>query len=74
MRLILLSLFFRNSLKKKEVGKTSKKKEILNQKALIYEEIIQKALKINAVCIGSIKEQVSNDLIKITVSFFKKNE
>ena len=49
-------------------------KEILNQKALIYEEIIQKALKINAVCIGSIKEQVSNDLIKITVSFFKKNE
>ena len=33
-----------------------------------------KGSKINAVCIGSIKEQVSNDLIKITVSFFKKNE
>ena len=66
--------FFQEFPEEKRGRKNFKKKEILNQKALIYEEIIQKALKINAVCIGSIKEQVSNDLIKITVSFFKKNE
>ena len=70
----VIESFFQEFPEEKRGRKNFKKKEILNQKALIYEEIIQKALKINAVCVGSIKEQVSNDLIKITVSFFKKNE
>ena len=51
--------------------KNFKNKEILNQKALIYEEIFQKAIKINQ-SIGSIKENISNKLIKITVSFLRR--
>ena len=68
-----IEAFFKEFLRKRN-RKRFKEKEILNQKALIYEEIFQKALKVKAACIGSIKEQLSNDLIKITVSFFKKNE
>ena len=66
--------FFKKFPEEKRGRKKFKEKEILNQKALIYEEIFQKALKIKSFCIGSIKEQVSKDIIKITVSFFKKNE
>ena len=70
----LIEKFFKEFPEEKRGRKKFKEKEILNQKALIYEEIFQKALKINSICIGSIKEQVSKDIIKITVSFFKKNE
>ena len=70
----LLESFFKEFPEEKRGRKKFKEKEILNQKALIYEEIFQKALKIKSICIGSIKEQVSKDIIKITVSFFKKNE
>ena len=46
--------------------------------ALVYyhnknEEIFQKAFVIKADCIGSIKEDISNDKIMVTVTFFKKN-
>tara|TARA_Y200000002_G_scaffold77634_1_gene61139 strand:- start:14 stop:322 length:309 start_codon:yes stop_codon:yes gene_type:complete len=66
--------FFKEFPEEKRGRKKFKEKEILNQKALIYEEIFQKALKIKSTCIGSIKEKVSKDIIMITVSFFKKNE
>jgi hypothetical protein len=70
----IIESFFKKFPEEKRGRKKFKEKEILNQKALIYEEIFQKALKIKSICIGSIKEQVSKDIIKITVSFFKKNE
>ena len=70
----LLEKFFKEFTEEKRGRKKFKEKEIMNKKALIYEEIFQKALKIKSICIGSIKEQVSKDIIKITVSFFKKNE
>ena len=69
----IIESFFKEFPEEKRNRKNFKQKGILNQKALIYEEIFKKASRINAICIGSIKEQVSNDLIKITVSFFKKN-
>ena len=69
----IIEAFFKEFPEEKRARKKFRQKEILNQKALLYEEIFQKAQKIRAVCIGSIKEQISNDLIKITVSFFKKN-
>ena len=70
----IIESFFREFPEEKRYRKKFRQKEILNLKALIYEEILYKAIKIKADCIGSIKEQVSNNLIKITVSFFKKNE
>ena len=71
--LSLIESFFKRFPEERRGRKKFKEKEILNQKALIYEEIFQKAYKIKADCIGYIKENVSNDLIEIRVSFFKKN-
>ena len=65
--------FFKEYPEEKRGRKNFKKKEIQNIKALIYEEIFQKAIQIKADCIGSIKEKVLNDKIMITVSFFRKN-
>ncbi len=65
--------FFKEFPEEKRGRKNFKKKEIQNIKALIYEEIFQKAIQIKADCIGSIKEKVLNDKIMITVSFFRKN-
>ena len=65
--------FFSEFPEEKRGRKNFKKKEIQNIKALIYEEIFQKAIQIKADCIGSIKEKVLNDKIMITVSFFRKN-
>ena len=70
----IVESFFRNYPEEKRGRKKFKEKEILNQKALIYEEIFQKAIKIKADCIGSIKENVSKNIITIKVSFFKDNE
>ena len=69
----ILNEFFKEFTEEKRGRKNFKRKEILNIKALIYEEIFQKAILIKADCIGSIKESISNDKIMITVSFFKKN-
>ena len=52
----IVESFFRNYPEEKRGRKKFKEKEILNQKALIYEEIFQKAIKIKADCIGSIKK------------------
>lgn len=70
----IVESFFRNYPEEKRGRKRFKEKEILNQKALIYEEIFQKAIKIKADCIGYIKENVSKNIITIKVSFFKDNE
>ncbi len=67
-----IECFFKIFPEERRGRKNFKHKEILNKKALIYEEIFQKALKINSTCIGSIKENVSDKLISITVSFFKE--
>ena len=48
-------------------------KEILNMKAIIYNQIINKGYKINADCIQTVSEQVVNNQILITVSYYKKN-
>ena len=71
--LSLIESFFKRFPEERRGRKKFKEKEILNQKALIFEEIFQKAHKIKADCIGYIKENVSNDIIEIRVSFFKKN-
>ena len=68
----IAELFFKKFPEEKRGRKKFNEKEIQIQKALIYEEIFRKALKIKSICIGSIKEQVTKDIIKITVSFFKK--
>ena len=51
--------FFKEYPEEKRGRKNFKKKEVQNVKALIYEEIFQKAIAIKADCIGSIKENVS---------------
>ena len=66
--------FFKEYPEEKRGRKNFKDKEVQNVKALIYEEIFQKAITIKADCIGSIKEKVSKEKIMITVSFFRKNE
>ena len=69
----LLESFFEKFPEEKRGRKKFKEKEIQNLKALIYERIFQKGFKIKADCVGSIKEVVDNKLVKIKVSFFKKN-
>ena len=66
--------FFKEYPEEKRGRKNFKNKEIQNVKALIYEDIFNKAIAIKANCIGSIKENVSKEKIMITVSFFRKNE
>ena len=68
----MVNKFFKIFPEEKRDRKNFKKKEIQNTKALVYESIFQKAIKIRADCIGSIKEEVSKDTIMITVSFFRK--
>jgi len=67
---ILLS-FFAQFPEEKRGRKKFKEKEIQNTKLLIYEEIIKKAFKIKATCIGRIKEKTLKNIIKITVSYYK---
>ena len=69
----LLRQFFKEFPEEKRGRKKFKDKEIQNTKHLIYENIFQKGIKINADCIGLIREKVDGDLIKIKVSFFRKN-
>lgn len=69
----LTEMFFREFPEEKRGRKKFKEKEIQNIKNLIYEKILQKGIKINADCIGSIRERVDKELIIIKVSFFKKN-
>ena len=70
----LLESFFKEFPEEKRGRKKFKEKEIQNVKNLLYEKIFQKAIKIRADCIGSIKEKVDKELIKIKVSYFRNNE
>ena len=69
----LIEKFFEEFPEEKRGRKKFKEKEIQNIKHLIYNKIFQKGIKINADCIGSIKEKVDKGLITIKVSFYKKN-
>ena len=70
----LIENYFKKYPEEKRGRKRFKQKEIQNIKHLIYEKILQKGIKVNADCIGSIKEKVEKELITIKVSYFKKNE
>ena len=63
--------FFNQFPEEKRGRKKFKEKEIQNTKLLIYDEIITKALKIKAKCIGRIHEKIIKNLIQITVSYYK---
>tara|TARA_Y100001935_G_C17208800_1_gene458974 strand:+ start:477 stop:785 length:309 start_codon:yes stop_codon:yes gene_type:complete len=67
----LLESFFKEFPEEKRGRKRFKEKEIQNIKHLLYEEILQKGIKIKADCIGLIKERVDKEYITIKVSFFK---
>ena len=69
----LVEEFFKKFPEEKRGRKRFKNKEIQNVKMLIYEKILVKGNQIKADCIGSIKEKVDNEYIKITVSYFKKH-
>ena len=69
----LLKNFFKEFPEERRGRKNFLEKENQNVKHLLYEKIFKKGIKINADCIGSIKEKVDKDLIIIKVSFFKKN-
>tara|TARA_Y100001935_G_scaffold246475_1_gene241193 strand:- start:1954 stop:2262 length:309 start_codon:yes stop_codon:yes gene_type:complete len=69
----LIEQFFNEFPEERRGRRKFKDKEIQNIKHLIYEKIFQKGKKVNADCIGSIREKVDKDIITIRVSFFKKN-
>ena len=69
----LLEKFFKEYPEEKRGRKKFKVKEIQNIKQLIYDKIFEKGNKINADCIGQIKEKVDKELIIIKVSYFKNN-
>jgi hypothetical protein len=69
----LIEKFFKKFPEERRGRKKFKEKEIQNTKILIYEKILQKGLKLEADCVGSIKEKVDKELIIITVTYFKKN-
>ena len=69
----LIENFFNEFPEERRGRRKFKEKEIQNIKHLIYEKIFQKGKKVNADCIGSIREKVDKDFIKIRVSYFKKN-
>ncbi len=70
----LLENFFKEFPEEKRGRKEFKGKEIQNIKYLLYEKIFEKGIKINADCVGLIKEKVDKEYIRIKVSFFRKYE
>ncbi len=69
----LLESFLKEFPEERRGRKKFREKEIQNVKHLLYEKIFQKGIKINADCVGLIKEKVEKKNIIISVSFFKKN-
>ena len=69
----LLESFLKEFPEERRGRKKFREKEIQNVKHLLYEKIFQKGIKINADCVGLIKEKVEKKNIVISVSFFKKN-
>ena len=60
----LIEKFFNEFPEERRGRRKFKEKEIQNIKHLIYEKIFQKGKKVNADCIGSIREKVDKDLQK----------
>ena len=69
----LIEGFFKEFPEEKRGRKKFKEKEIQNVKHLLYEKILQKGMRIDADCVGLIKEKVDRENVIISVSFFKKN-
>ena len=69
----LLESFLKEFPEERRGRKKFREKEIQNVKHLLYEKIFQKGIKINADCVGLIKEKVEKKNIIRSVSFFKKN-
>ena len=69
----LLESFLKEFPEERRGRKKFREKEIQNVKHLLYEKIFQKGIKINADCVGLIKEKVEKKNIIISVSSFKKN-
>ena len=67
----ILMNYFNQFPEEKRGRKKFKEKEIQNTKLLIYDEIIMKAHKIKANCIGRIQEKTIKNLIQITVSYYR---
>ena len=67
----ILKNFFRQFPEEKSGRKKFKQKEIQNTKLLIYDEVLKKAYKVKATCVGRIKEKIIKNLIQITVSYYK---
>jgi len=70
----IINEFFIEFPEEKRGRKNFKSKEILNIKALLYNQIIQKSKLIDADCVGSIHEKVVDDTVIIQVSYFKNND
>jgi len=70
----LINDFFEKFPEEKRGRKNFKKKEILNIKSLLYNQIMIKGLKLKADCFQIISEKVIQDTIIISISFFKKND
>jgi len=66
--------FFQQFPEEKRGRKNFYTKEVMNTKALLYNELLKKAKIVKANCIASIKEKIINDEVIITVSFYKKND
>ena len=69
-----LESFFKKFPEEKRGRKKFKEKEIQNVMHLLYDKILEKGIRINADCIGSIIEKVDKGLVTIKVSYFRKNE
>jgi len=70
----MINDFFDVFPEEKRGRKNFRSKEILNIKALLYNQIIQKGKLIHADCIGSIREKIFGDIVTIRASYFKNNE
>ena len=70
----MISDFFSVFPEERRGRKNFRLKEILNVKALLYNQIIRKGKLIHADCIGSISEKILGNSVIIRVSYFKNNE
>ena len=70
----MINDFFDIFPEEKRGRKNFRSKEILNIKAMLYNQIIQKGKLIHANCIGSISERILGNSVIIRVSYFKNNE
>ena len=67
----LINSFFKRFPEERQGRKKFKDKEIQNTKLVLYEEVLKKANKINAKCIGQIRESVKDKIVSITISFYQ---